>query len=464
MGPPELLDRLDLWVRIVANNLHLPNDQLRWWEKSLTALRDLRLVSLDRFAAYALRTREYIDAEGMPLLQALGAALPAIRLPRDTCYFNAIKEKTLGFASAWRAQFGAAHRRRAGLLLKQSAAQLLLSEDDLTTAFSKVRDAIPEALYPTINAFIAAPSGWNAQAAQLAECEWESIKPLFDGLQREKFDLWQSTLDFYDEGQPGLISNDDRDYLRLLIGRRTTEPSDYGVAFYEAHRNELKTDRKLKSAWDRFVFGRPIETTDFMSGLCSAFEPLFNRASIGGKHKLFIRCERATKREFRDLNVEAGLYFAHRYAGLRRLFGGQVHWEVGDLFEFPRLVDGWKAAKKGGLNHSIAKPALQLKFLIVLETTTDTGDVQSCSAQIVWRYETNAVTSQLVEDWYRLSRPHLSHAALLRVVDINTLGERLPCPKSRPSCRLTIATAARLSQPTRSTRISRLVVGTLRNV
>lgn len=404
LGPAELLDRLDLWVRITSAGLNLSDEQVRWWERALTGLRDLRLVSLDRFAIYVLRTRAAIDAEGQPLIFALGTALPALRLPRDSCYFNGIKEKSRGYPSAWRTQFAAAQRRRGGLLLKQTPSQILLSEEDLTAAFDKVRDVIPEARHPIVSTFISAPSGWNAQAADLAECEWEEIKPLFDGLQREKFNLGQETLNFYDEREPGLLSDDDREYLKLLVRRKTTESAEDDIAFYESHRNELKEDRKLKSAWDRFVFGRPIETTDLLAGFAAAMEPLFNRAPSGRDRKLRVRCDRATKRELRELNVEAGLYFAHRYAGLRRLFGGRVTWDVGDLFEFAELVEGWRAVGRGSLNRSVSKSALQLKFVLELETETDTSDIQTSSAQLIWRFEPKAATCQLAEDWQRLSR------------------------------------------------------------
>lgn len=402
LGPAELLDRIELWIRAVSGDLHLPDEHIRWWTRALTGLRDLRLVSLDRFATYVLRTRDSISADGHPLLFALGAALPALRLPRDTWYFNGIKEKARGFPSAWRAHFATAQRRRAGLLLKQTASQILLNEEDLNGAFAKVRDVIPEMLHPAIEAFVAAPSGWNAKSATLAECEWEEIKPLFDGLQREKFNLSQATTAFYEECEPGLLSDDDKDYLRLLAGRRTTESNEDDVAFYEAHRDELKEDRKLKSAWDRFVFGRPIEASDFLAGLASALEPLLNRAPLGRSRKLKLRCDRATKRDLRELNVEAGLYFAHRYAGLARLFGSAVSWDVGDLFRFAELVEGWRATSKSTLNRSLSRAALQLKFVLELETETDTGDVQTCSAQLVWRYQPNAVTCQLPEDWKRL--------------------------------------------------------------
>jgi hypothetical protein len=71
------------------------------------------------------------------------------------------------------------------------------------------------------------------------------------------------------------LSDDDREYLKLLVGRRTSEATD-DAAFYEAQRGELREDRKLKSAWDRFVFGRPIDATDFLTGLSASLEPLFN--------------------------------------------------------------------------------------------------------------------------------------------------------------------------------------------
>jgi S-DNA-T family DNA segregation ATPase FtsK/SpoIIIE len=223
-------------------------------------------------------------------------------------------------------------------------------------------------------------------------------------LQREKYNLGQETLNFYAEGEDGLLSADDVEYLKLLIRRRTTEfREEEDTAFYEAHRNELKEDKKLKSAWDRFVFGRSIETTDLLAGIASAMEPLFNRRPSGSGRKLLIRCDRATKRDLRELNEDAGLFFAHRYAGLRRLFNKHVSWDVGDLFDFTNLVATWRAAGKYSANRSVAKPALQLKFVLELETLTDTGATVSCSTQIIWKFEPSAASSQFADDWSRLS-------------------------------------------------------------
>lgn len=335
-------------------------------------------------------------------------------MPKDTFYFSAIKDKSLGYASEWKKQFLSLQRKRAGLLQKQTASQLLLSEDDLEKAFEKVKGVIPEIHHPVVLGFIAAPSGWNDAAAAFAECEWEQVNPLFDGLLRTKFNLAEATLEFFEELPSSSLSSEDHDYLSRLSARKTTESSDDDSAFYDDHRNDLTRDRKLKSAWDRFIFGRPIETNDFLAGIGLALDPLFNRAPPGTERKLTIRCDLASKHDFRNLNVDAGMYFAFRYAGLDRLFGRYISLDVGELFSFPRFVEEWKAKASKDLNRSTSKTATQLKFTLELETRTDGGSLQSTSIQLIWRFDTNAVASQLTDDWGRVVRHPFTEARTMR--------------------------------------------------
>ncbi|MCR8526273.1 hypothetical protein WB334_25375, partial [Escherichia coli] len=131
--------------------------------------------------------------------------------------------------------------------------------------FEKVREGIPENLHPTITSFIASPPGWNGAAQALAECEWEQVKPLFEGLSREKLNLGGETLKFFQEGEPDLLSADDLEYLRLLKDRTPSEPREQDVAFHDDHRDKIRENRRLKSAWDKFIFGRPRETHDFLA-------------------------------------------------------------------------------------------------------------------------------------------------------------------------------------------------------
>lgn len=401
LGSAELLERLAAWVEALNEDMGLDDDARVIFERALNGLGLLRATSLDRFASYALRVRHSVEVDGHPLVDALGAALPALRLPNDPKAFAGIKEGSRRHTSAWQREFSNLFRRRRGYLLKETPSQLLLNEEELRTAFAKSREVIPEHNHPVIERFIGTHPGWNDAAAALAECDWEQVKPLFEGLAREKFNLGAETLSYYSDGEPGLLSSDDEEYLRLLAIRKPSEPEEIDIDFYETHREELGDDRKLRSAWDKFIYGKARETTDFLAGLAAAMESFVLQP--GGARKLRIRCDKATKRDLRGLNVEAGEYFALRYAGLQRLLGPDVELEIGHLLSFPDLVASWQRDKVKGLpNRSTAKTAYQLRFQIDFETETAVGSIQTTSTQIIWRFDPKAISSQFVDDWSRL--------------------------------------------------------------
>jgi S-DNA-T family DNA segregation ATPase FtsK/SpoIIIE len=401
IGGAELLERMGHWVDTIDRGLGLDDDSRVVFERALNGLAQLRATSLGRFASYVLRVSDAIEREGHPLLDALGAALPALHLPNDRTAFAGIKENARRHTSAWQREFAGLTRRRRGYLLKETPTQLVLNEDELRTAFAKTRDAIPEIHHPVIEQFIASHPGWNETAEALGECDWEQIKPLFEGLAREKFNIGKETRRFYDEGEPGLLSGEDEEYLQLLVARTPSEARESDIAFYEAHRDELREDRKLKSAWDKLIYGKARETTDFLAGLAAAMETFLLQP--GTSRRLRIRCDRATKRDLKGLNVDAGEYFALRYAGLQHLLGPDVTLDLGPLLEFPQLVESWRQAKtKGVPNRSTARAALQLKFQLDLETETAVGSTQTVSTQLVWRFEPSVISSQFVDDWSRL--------------------------------------------------------------
>lgn len=403
IGADELKACPDHWVAAACVSLSVTDDHKTWWEKAIAGLCDLRIVSVERLAAYVVRTRDLIRKEGLPIGLALGQALPALRFPKDSTLFDRIREGKRTHKSAWKSEYNRVHRKNACFLQKQTTSQLLLSEDDLRNSFSRVREGIPEKHHATIDGFISSSSGWNQQAEALAECEWEDIRPLFDGLRRVKLDLGEATIAFYDERSPDLLSEDDQEYLQLLAKRpKANDPNDDDHAFYESHRNEIKEDRKLRSAWDKFIFGRPRECGDFIVGLAASIESLFNQSTGAKKRTLHIRCDSATKKDLRDLNINAGEFFAQRYAGLKSLLGNRVKWQVGNLFDFPDLVREWRNSPTTRLNRSQAKAALRLKFILEVETETVEGDSQNSSTQLVWIFNPDAVTSEFVGDWRRL--------------------------------------------------------------
>ena len=410
IGADELKTRPDHWVAVACDNLSVTEEHRVWWEKAVGGLCDLRIVSVQRLAEYVVGTRQLVEMEGIPIGLALGQAMPALHFPRDSTFFDRIREPRRTHKSAWQREYNRVYRKNACFLQKRTTSQLLLSEDDLSSSFERVNDKIREIYHDVIRAFISAPSGWNSEAAALAKCEWEDISLLFHGLRRVKFNLAKATVDFYDERSPELLNEEDEEYLRLLIQRRTyVDPTDEDLSFYESHRNELKEDRKLRSAWDRFIYGRPRECTDFVVGLAESLESLFSQAPVAITRSLSIRCDSATKKDLRDLNIDTGEFFALRYGGLQSLLGKRVNWQVGKLFEFPALVKEWrKNSQRVRLNRSRARAALQLKFVLELETDVRDGSTtQPSSTQLIWEYRPDSVASEFVGDVRRLQKKAL---------------------------------------------------------
>jgi S-DNA-T family DNA segregation ATPase FtsK/SpoIIIE len=412
IGAPELLAQPELWIAIAAAGLPLLDQHKQWWLKAIQALLEVKQFALDRFAEYVLQTRQAVE-EGHPILSAVGVALPALHLPRDTGFFRSLTDKTAGHLSKWKALYTQCVKKRYPYLLKQTPNQTLLLEDDLLKAFEHVKDAIPQELHPAVLAFIAANSGWNDEAAALAECEWELVKPLFDGLRREQFNLGKATLDFYDEREADLLTSDEREYLKRLREHHRTEAQDEDEEFYRQHRNELKELPSLKSRWDRFVFGTPVETEDFILGIASCLRWLFDEDFTATKRRLTIRSDRRTKKDLRDVNNDAGLFFAQRYRGLRELFGKRVSWDLGELMNFPTLSDLWRKSSKAYVNRSTAKAALQLKFYLELTVETTTG-TDITVKQLIWSYDPNSIAAEFPGDWARLTEHPLLRSRVSR--------------------------------------------------
>jgi S-DNA-T family DNA segregation ATPase FtsK/SpoIIIE len=413
IGAPQLQAHPELWVNWAAEGLPITDQHRRWWVKALQGLLEVRSFALARFAEYILQTRKSIE-DGQPILFALGVAFPALHIPKDTAFFSSLNDKTAGHLSKWKALYAQAIRKRACYLVKQTPAQALLLEGDLVASFEKVKDSIPDELHLTLKAFISANSGWNKEAVELAQCEWEMVRPLFDGLKREKFNLGKATLEFYDEREADLLTDDERDYLARLGNGNRSEAQDEDEDFYRRHRNELKEQPSLKARWDRFIFGTPIETEDFLLGIALCLEWLFDQDMPSSRRRLKITCDRRTKKDLKDLNEDAGVFFAWRYRGLKALLGSRVSWDTGDLMKFETLRDQWRKASKPYVNRSVAKSALQLKFLLELEVELSTGTTETYFKQLVWTYDPNAIASEFPGDWARLAEHSLVYCCVNR--------------------------------------------------
>ncbi|MBI4027034.1 MAG: DNA translocase FtsK [Verrucomicrobia bacterium] len=81
---------------------------------------------------------------------------------------------------------------------------------------------------------------------------------------------------------------------------------------------------------------------------------------------------------------------------------------------FEVLRELWRKATKPYVNRSIAKSALQLKFLLELEVELSTGTTETYFKQLVWTYDPNAIANEFSTDWSRLAEHPLVYCRVNR--------------------------------------------------
>jgi DNA segregation ATPase FtsK/SpoIIIE, S-DNA-T family len=418
IGSAQLLADPYLWINVVNSELGLIEPQLRWWHQCLAGLLQVRSFSLARYAEFVLEIARMMQDEGEPLLEAIGLSLPALRIPQDKQYFSGIGPKNGGHVAKWRSLFQQAISRRACYMLKQTPTQSLLTADDLGESFEKVKDCIESESIPVVEAFIRANSGWSEEAAALCRCDWDGISPLFEGLRTEKFNIGAKTLEFFDDRYSDVLAADDREYLNLLAKRpKVSNPDDDDCDFFESYRQHLKDDASLKAKWDKFIFGAPIECDDLLVGLTTCLCGFFDQiARVQGECELQIRSSRRTPYELRQLNIDAGQYFATKYGDLEKVLPSSIKWDVGDLFSYKDILAEWRNKAKGSkgktkLNRSKARAALQIKFFIEFRFQVGGALGPLTSKQLVWTFNPEGVPSEMRADCVRLAK-HPFTAAL----------------------------------------------------
>lgn len=405
VGAQELKGQIECWINLAAKDLAIPAEQIEYWRKALNGLQRVGTPSLENFAEYIVQTRSRILEESLPVIDALGWALPALRLPCDSGYFRAIPETQLGQTQRWEKLFQQAFAKRACLLLKQTPSRKPIDEQDLQTAFDKVKDDIPAIAHPTIHSFIGSSAGWTPEAEALSKFEWESdnINTLFSGLQAQKTDIASLTLDFFNDEYPDTLTESETQYINALKKRNKREALDEDREFYDAHRQELEGDRKLKAKWDKFVYGQPIECTDFLIGLLQAFERLFDQAeTVASVKSLKIETQKkAAKSKWLELNADVGRYFCTRYQGIEQLTAPHVEWETHWLFKYDTLLDETQKKQKAKYreNTSTAKTATEIKFYVEMR---DNAQNLIAKTQLVWRCNPNSIGMELGNDLARL--------------------------------------------------------------
>ncbi len=406
IGARDLKGNPEIWVNIASAGLALTEEQKKCWKQAINGLQEITDFSLERFSLYVVRVRDKIQQDSVPLITALGWALPSLRIPRDSALFEAIPDKFLGHKKRWADLYQSAIAKRSCYIFKQYPNREIIENEDLESSYNKVKEDIPEHVRPVIERFIQAKPGWTKEAEALTDFEWEreNIHTFFSGIQKKKVDLGTQTLEHLEDEHSDTMSEEDIDYLETLSKRTASEPTEEDIEFYESHRQELESNRSLKSKWDKFVYGKPIECEDFIIGLLEAVERLFSQSeNTVSKKKIRIRTQkRNSKSSWLDLNSKIGLFFSTRYKGLERLTYPNIIWDVHWLFKYEELLEEVKNKPKYKKNTSVSKNATQIKFYVELEYDDESNP--SHQVQVIWKGDPNKIGLELKNDLERIEK------------------------------------------------------------
>lgn len=409
-GARDLTAAVSVWVAIAASDLPIDATQRGLWERALEGLNLAREVSLTQFAEYVSVVRDCIRGEGLPLIDAIGFALPALRLPRDSSAFLTIKDKQRSKARAWRQRFDQLFWERHPLLTKHLRTGQGIDPEDLRRQYQQIRDELKDEHRPLFESFIDAPASWCSEANRLAELQWDadSVGQLFTGLKtRQTRNLGKLTREHFEDHDPGLLTDEVKAYLDVLSSRRSyKDPDDQDKEFYEQHVGFLALDAKLKAKWDTFIFGAAVECTELLDGLLTAIERLRSRVSHWTFPKtLDIRVHGRGNKYFRELNADVATLFSLRYRGLKALFSDRVTFDLGRLNDFEAFLEEDKGRGHTRRNQSTSRSANAIKIDVAL--SSEDGAISE-AIQVVWSGRPDAISSYLPLDLDRLLQRPLS--------------------------------------------------------
>lgn len=379
---------------------------------------ELSLVQLGEFCSEIV---EAISIRGMPIRDAVGYALPRAGLPRDRGYFSNARS----FATArgpWQKAFEKLFDQRAPLLKKLRQNGQPLDPDELAERIEANANEISEGARQALVAFAAAAVGDQEAASALAQFEWESegVYLAFDKPKERQQGLADTTLRFFEHDceEEDSLSPEGRKHLEDLKSReRRADFTPEDEEFFASHRRFLERDAKLMARWERALFGKPIECTDFFDGFARVVNNLHAGLDDTSSERILRFTVNKGRTEWRErFNHDAGCFFSAMYRGLRGLMGSKVDWKVtkmttadlpDPLFDFERFIAKEREIaesrnKKFKPVTGFGRAAMQIKFDVELIKLSGGMETKINKTQLVWVYKPGSIGMSMVADMRRL--------------------------------------------------------------
>ncbi|EMP54067.1 hypothetical protein MSNKSG1_16816 [Marinobacter santoriniensis NKSG1] len=368
--------------------------------------------TIETFADFVLSIAHGITADGLPLQKAVDNALPSLKLPKFSGYFDRIPEKKRDNTGEWSKIFRGLHTKVRPLLVQETEKGEPIPREHLRTNFEEISDRLEVSEREVIKAFLDADlriDSWSASQESLVNLDWRSISELFEGVNKSSSQpLGEETIKFFDDEFDDLLEEEERE---LLASSFPKDPSEDLQAFFETHREHLARDKKLSGKWERYIYRNPQTYQDFLVGLIETLDSLRRRVNDEElkEKKLTVRIPSSREKSFwRTKNPKVARYFAFRYRGLEAILGEKVEFDFGKLeeFYFPRVESDLAKSNSG------SKEARSIKFEVVL-------DPEGANTKLVfhWEMPVDAIATALPEDLLSVAN-ETEQYALLPTADI----------------------------------------------
>jgi len=401
------------WIEM-AGLTHAVLDQAKrtHLEAALRAANDTHAArTIETFSEFVIAIGESLITMGLPLQKAIDNALPSLRLPRYSGFFDRIPDKKRNSKAEWGKIFRRLHTRVRPLLVQENEKGDPIS-DHLRKNFAEIQDRLDNSDKRTIQDFLDSDptlDTWSSEQAGLVSLDWRTISDLFEGITKTSVQsLGDKTIQFFNDEFDDLLDDDERS---LLAASFPKEPSEDLQQFFESHREHLARVKKLSSTWERYIFRNPQTYPDFLTGLLGTIHHLRDRSTgeILSDNIIKVHIPKSREKSYwRSKNARVARYFAFRYRGLNGLLGDDVELDFGKLedFYFPHPDDDLAKVVSG------SRDARTIKFEVSL-------DPDGLNARLIffWEMPVDALGTSMPDDLVNVANLNSDHA-LLSTADI----------------------------------------------
>lgn len=384
--------------------------------------------SLVLCARHLIESARFVAA-GAPVDEAASEALPALRLPKWRSAMP--RPKSFADPRAWAKSFELVRGMPEGLFAtdaRPASMPLETLRRNLENLADKGLRAEALELYEAI-ASDADGSG-ERRWSELLGLDWEA-DALEDFLcareaAPERRTLGRETLDFFESQHneklgnmiPGLrrpVGEFLEDFAQNDRAKHTEEFRDEARLFLSAAESVLAEDSKLFAKWEKIVFPRVIEGTDFIDCILQAAF-ILARQSLADRARLkdpvlLLTCQTPTRRFFEETNAGLIGAFSALCRGLETECPGFIAFRfkslsfsrtggLNPLFHFNEARARLPKYAKKRASQSVSKEALQITFLAAL-TERGKEDAQAkrnTGIRIVWKLPKNGMGLNLARD------------------------------------------------------------------